>query len=70
MNTIDELMSRNPLELTAKDIDDIIAHHREHRANLQSGFKPAKEKGPKVEFKLADLGLVKPKPTAEIKRRI
>ena len=47
-NEIDELMSMDPLEMAAKDIDAIIAYHRKNRANAEAGIKPKKEAGPKV----------------------
>lgn len=65
-NTINELMDADPLNLTPENIDQIIAFHRQAR----SGPKPTKEKGPKITIDLEALGLVKPKPVAEIKRRV
>lgn len=65
---LDELMSRDPLELSAQDIDKIIAIQRQHRARLATGgrTKKAKEEAPKVALDLAKLGLLKapaPAPT-------
>lgn len=66
-NEIDELMSLDPLEMSARDIDQIIAYHRRQRANFEAGKKPEKESGPKKTIDLEALGL---KPKAEpIKRR-
>lgn len=61
---LDELMSRDPLELSAQDIDKIIAIQRNHRARLASGGKTrkAKDEGPKQSLDLAALGLIKPAP--------
>ena len=49
-NTIDELMDLDPLELSAQNIDEIIAHHRKARANAAAGIKAKKEKGPSVDI--------------------
>ena len=45
---LDELMSRDPLNLSATDIDKIIAYQRQARAQREGGVKPkrsAKEAG-------------------------
>lgn len=47
-NTIDELMNRDPLELSAQDIDEIIAYQRKQRARTEAGVKPEKPTGPKI----------------------
>lgn len=47
-NELDELMSLDPLEMSSRDIDAIIAYHRKARANAEAGIKPVKESGPKV----------------------
>lgn len=44
-NTIDELMDRDPLQLTSQDIDAIIAYHRKARASA-NGKRPKKDSGP------------------------
>lgn len=70
-NEIDELMSLDPLEMSARNIDDIIAYHRRNRANAEAGIKPKKETGPKMTLDLAALGLSKPVATAPpMKRRV
>lgn len=73
-NTIDDLMSLDPLSLTSDNIDSIIAYHRKARANSTPGRRPAKaDSGPKPD--LADLmakmtGEEKPKaPATQIRRR-
>lgn len=70
-NDIDLLMSLDPLEYTDKDIDIIIAYHRNQRAMRESGVRGAKAKkdtGPKTTIDLEKLGL---KPAApKITRRI
>lgn len=73
MSDLDELMDRDPLELSSQDLDAIIAYQRKHRANLEGGKgKAKKEQGPGLKLDLAALGLVA-KPTAvepTIKRRV
>lgn len=39
---LDELMSRDPLELSAQDIDSIIAYQRQQRARREAGGKTKK----------------------------
>jgi hypothetical protein len=70
-NDIDLLMSLDPLEYTSKDIDVIIAYHRNQRAMRESGArgaKPKKDKGPTQALDLTKLGL-KPVGPA-LKRRV
>lgn len=70
-NELDELMDLDPLELSAKDLDSIIAYHRQKRADRADGIKPKRESGPKVG--LGDLvkGMIKePKVEVTVKRRI
>jgi hypothetical protein len=43
MTDLDELMNRDPLELSAQDIDAIVAYQRKARAAFESGVKPKKE---------------------------
>ncbi len=68
MNDLDELMSRDPLELSAQDIDAIIAYQRKSRAQWTSGVKPKKETPASQKVDLVELGLVA-KPEG-IRRRI
>jgi len=65
-NYLDWLMNLDPLELSAQNIDEIIAAHREARAAIAAGGKPKRLADP-VKISLLDLGLVKPK--APISRR-
>lgn len=70
-NTVDDLMSIDPLELTADNIDSIIAHHRKARANAAQGIKAKKESGPKIDISsvMANLtGAVEAKPPT-VRRR-
>jgi hypothetical protein len=59
---LDALMSEDPLSLSDKDIDTIIAIQRNFRANKEAGIKPKREKGPGLKIDLKALGLVKDKP--------
>ena len=71
---LDTLMDLDPLELTAKDLDKVVAYHRESRAKRESGVKPSREAGPKLKISSDILdGLLKDKPKAAeptLKRRI
>lgn len=69
-NEIDLLMDKDPLELSAQDIDAIIAYQRKQRANAESGVKPKKEAGPKVKLTGLLDNLIKPKIVQPIKRRV
>jgi|SRR5882724_2941151 len=42
---LDELMARDPLELSAQDIDKIIAFQRQSRARREAGTKTKKDLG-------------------------
>jgi hypothetical protein len=70
-NTIDELMSLDPLSLTSENIDQIITHHRRARANAASGKKAQRETGPKIDIAGVMAGLTgeAPKPAAIVRRR-
>lgn len=65
-NPIDDLMDLDPLLLTPENVDAIVEYHRRNRANLESGIKPKKETGPKVELDLVKLNLAAP---AQVVRR-
>lgn len=57
---LDELISRDPLELSAQDIDKIIAFQRAARARRESGGRTKKGvDAPKVSLDLVALGLAK-----------
>lgn len=60
---LDELISRDPLQLSAMDIDKIIAYQRQQRAKREAGEgrkrKAADPDAPKIDLAAA-LGLVKP----------
>lgn len=47
--SIQELFDRDPLELSKKDIDEIIAYHRAHRHTFtQTGKAPTKKAAEKL----------------------
>jgi len=71
-NDIDMLMSLDPLQYTHKDIDVIIAYHRNQRAIRESGggraSRAKKDTGPSQKLDLEKLGL---KPAApKLVRRV
>ena len=61
---LDELISRDPLDLSALDIDKIIAMQRQYRAQREApkGGKKAKAAPTQTIDLAAALGLVKPAP--------
>lgn len=68
-NELDILMDRDPMLLSAQDIDSIIAYQRRARANFEAGVKPKKETGPKQSLE-GVLNVLAPAPVAvPIKRR-
>jgi hypothetical protein len=64
-NYLDWLMSMDPLELSAQNIDQVIQYHRRNRQLVDAGVKPKKNEGPKVD--LEKIGLAAPKQV--VKRR-
>ena len=66
-NEIDRLMDLDPLELSAQDIDSIIAFQRKARANWEAGVKPKKADKIEASELLDKLGMIKP--AVPIKRR-
>ena len=57
-NYIDWLMSLDPLELSARNIDEVVLFQRKSRLAYDSGAKPKRgASGPPIS--LADIGLVK-----------
>jgi hypothetical protein len=66
-NYLDWLMHLDPLELSAQNIDQIIAAHRAARA-AQAGGAKAKRLASPAHIDINSLGLGS-KPSAEIKRR-
>ncbi len=49
-NDLDELMSRDPCDLSSADIDAIIAYHRAQRARRASGERPTKPKSTGIDI--------------------
>lgn len=41
-NEINRIMDEDPLNLSAQDIDQIIAYHRRLRSDFEAGIKPKK----------------------------
>ena len=68
LSDLDWLMSMDPLLYDKIHIDAIITYQRNHRANVEKGFKPKKDSGPKLTLDSL-LDKVKPK-AAPIARRI
>lgn len=62
---VDTLMARDPLSLSAQDIDQIIAYHRKARARKAAGEKPIK---PKIDISAILKAAPKPE-AAPLKRR-
>lgn len=66
---IDELMDKDPMQLSKQDLDAIIAYHRKAQANFVSGVKPKKEKGPSVDLSGVVQSLTNTPQAVPIKRR-
>lgn len=65
MNDLEELFNRQP-PYSEEDLQRIIAHFRETRAQFASGAKPKKSNGPKADkIDLDSLGLGSPKAPIE-----
>lgn len=58
-NEIDILMDLDPLELSERNKEDIIAYFRKQRGNFESGVKSKKDSTP---INLVELGLKKAAP--------
>ena len=70
MSDLDELMSRDPLDLSAQDIDKIIDYHRTQRARRASGEKPSKPASASIDISAITQKLVQAtKPAVTIARR-
>ena len=55
-NELDRLMSLDPLELSAQDIDSIISYQRKARLSAEAGIKPKRGKS-STPIDLAAIGL-------------
>lgn len=69
MSDLNDLMDKDPLQLSKQDIDAIIAYHRQHKLNIQAGMKTKKDTGPKITLGSVLDHLIKPK-TLDVKRRV
>lgn len=73
MSDLDDLMNAEP-PFPPGDIDKLILHYRQRRAQIASGVKPKKEEGPKEKLDVAELmsgiGLKPAAPKKTILRRI
>ena len=70
MSDLDELMSRDPLELSTQEIDAIIDFHRKQRARRAAGEKPIKPKSASIDISSITNKLVSAaKPEVQITRR-
>ena len=71
-NDLDELMFRDPVDLTKQDIDRIIDYHRAQRARRASGERPTKPSAA-VGLDISDITnklVTAAKPEVKITRRI
>jgi len=59
----DLLMSKNPLDLTAEDVEAIVLEERKARLMWEGGVKPKKEKGPTIDISSVVQALI-PKTTS------
>lgn len=70
MSDLDELMARDPLDLSSQDIDAIIDYHRKLRIRKASGEKITKPKPAGVDISSITKKLVsEAKPEVQIVRR-
>jgi hypothetical protein len=71
MSDLDELMSRDPLDLSSADLDAIIDYHRKQRERRAAGEKPTKPTGPKSDLSLVMKSrIAAAKPEVKILRRL
>ena len=71
MVDLDELMSRDPLDLSSQDIDQIIQYHRNQRSRRASGEKFTKPKAVGIDISAITNKLVsEAKPVVKPDRRI
>lgn len=69
-NELDLLMDKDPLDLSAQDIDAIIKYQREARRRYEAGEKPTKAASAKISLDLKTLLPDLPKPEGPKMRRI
>lgn len=71
MSDLDELMTRNPLELSSDDIAKIVEHHRNQRARRAAGEKPVKSNSSHIDISSITQKLVsEARPKLNIERKI
>lgn len=68
-NELDDLMNKDPLELTQEDLASIVAYHRRQRLVISRGEKLSAADKSKQTIDLAALGLLKPA-DPNFKRRV
>lgn len=68
-NELDELMDKDPLEMTQDDISAIVAYHRRQRLRLSEAGAKAEAVG-RTSIDLKALGLIKTPEASGFKRRI
>ena len=69
MTDLDDLMSRDPLNLSDQDIAEIIAYHRNQRARKASGERPTKTASASIDISSLAKKLVKAPSVGKIERR-
>lgn len=67
--TLDELMSKDPLELTDQDLDKIVVYHRQMRAKAMTGQKVPRAKPARSGESLLDALGLKKAPVANPEKR-
>lgn len=70
MSDINHILDKDPLDLSAQDINDTIAYYRNMRARVTAGKKVVKEKGPTVKLDITALGLAHKVERPTVKRRV
>lgn len=71
MSDLDELMSRDPLDLSDADLKQIIEYHRNQRARRAAGEKFTKPKPAGVDISAITAKLISDhKPVVKIERKI
>lgn len=65
MNDLEDLFAKQP-PLSEEDLTKLIAAYREQRANVEKGYKAAKEIVKATSLDLGKLGLAKPKNVTKI----
>ena len=69
-NTLDEIMDRDPVNLSDQDLDAIIAYQRRYRANLEAGGPKAKRSTAAKPGTKIDISALLTKPVATMGKTI